>query len=400
MTRSARALLVLVLVVATLASALPASADGGDLRDRLDRVTSRIRTLDRRIDEATARRSELAAAVKDAAARLAESEAALVAAEERLVELDEAVRRRSGELRVLRGRLRDRYRELADVRRRLDAARATAREQARRAYVEAGVGMAQTMFSSEVLTQVAVGTGYLARFAADSREAAELLVRLEAVAAAAEAAVLADERAVAAAVTTLEADRRAARVAREAVAARRDELAADRERLEALLAEVDDAIDTWERELRSLEREEASIRRLIAARTARDGNRPGRLRRPVPGPIDSGFGPRVHPIYGTLRMHNGLDMDGPMGGPIVAAGAGRVIYAGWKGGYGKTVMIDHGGGMVTLYAHQSRLAVEVGQQVAAGQVVGYIGSTGLSTGPHLHFEVRIGGRPVDPMGYL
>jgi len=124
------------------------------------------------------------------------------------------------------------------------------------------------------------------------------------------------------------------------------------------------------------------------------------LVRPVPGVIESGFGPRFHPILGYSRMHNGLDMHCGSGDAIVAAEAGTVILAGTKGGFGKTIMIDHGGGMVTLYAHQSGYAVSTGDSVGAGQVVGYCGSTGLSTGPHLHFEVRINGDPVNPANYL
>jgi murein DD-endopeptidase MepM/ murein hydrolase activator NlpD len=99
-------------------------------------------------------------------------------------------------------------------------------------------------------------------------------------------------------------------------------------------------------------------------------------------------------------MHNGLDMNAAMGQPIVAAADGTVFFAAVKGGYGNSIMIDHGGGMVTLYAHQSRFAVGVGTRVSAGQVIGYAGSTGVSTGPHLHFEVRINGKPVNPVKYF
>ena len=122
--------------------------------------------------------------------------------------------------------------------------------------------------------------------------------------------------------------------------------------------------------------------------------------RPAPGPIVSGFGSRENPIGGGTGVHTGVDIAAPMGTPIRACKAGRVVIAGWQGGYGNAVVLDHGGGMGTLYGHQSSMAVSVGQTVASGQVIGYVGSTGNSTGPHLHFEVRIGGTPVNPIPYL
>jgi murein DD-endopeptidase MepM/ murein hydrolase activator NlpD len=122
--------------------------------------------------------------------------------------------------------------------------------------------------------------------------------------------------------------------------------------------------------------------------------------RPVPGAIGSGFGYRTHPITGSRRMHTGVDMHASSGEPIHSCRAGVVVSAGWNGGYGNAVVIDHGDGMATLYAHQSRIAAHVGQLIHTGEVLGYVGSTGMSTGPHLHFEVRIGGNPVDPVPYL
>ncbi len=120
------------------------------------------------------------------------------------------------------------------------------------------------------------------------------------------------------------------------------------------------------------------------------------LVRPVPGAITSGFGMRFHPILGYTRMHTGVDMHAAYGEPIKAAASGRIIFAAVRGGYGNCIIIDHGGGMTTLYGHQSSLNVSYDDHVTAGDVIGYVGSSGLATGPHLHFEVRIWGKPVDP----
>jgi murein DD-endopeptidase MepM/ murein hydrolase activator NlpD len=138
-----------------------------------------------------------------------------------------------------------------------------------------------------------------------------------------------------------------------------------------------------------------------AARASRggDGNFDPRssafgLAWPLRGPVTSGFG------YRWGRMHQGIDIGVPVGTPIHAAKSGTVIFVGSMSGYGNVVIIDHGGGFSTLYAHQSRTASSKGQQVSQGQVIGYSGNTGHSTGPHLHFETRINGNPQDPRRYL
>lgn len=123
-------------------------------------------------------------------------------------------------------------------------------------------------------------------------------------------------------------------------------------------------------------------------------------RRPVRGEqvrLAAGFGPRRHPILAVQRLHAGVDWAAPLGTPVSAAGKGRVVSAGHEGAYGNRVIIDHGGGWQTVYAQLSRFSVSVGDCVDASTAIGTIGSTGLSTGPHLHFEVRHGDQPVDPM---
>ncbi len=185
-----------------------------------------------------------------------------------------------------------------------------------------------------------------------------------------------------------------------------------------LKAEVEARVASWEAEVADFEAEDARLAEFIRAEEARlnpptpggNGNpsvapAPGTpsvsgFQWPINAPVSSGFGYRVHPIFGTKRLHKGLDLGAGSGTPIAAAKDGVVLSAGWQGGYGNTVVISHGDGITTLYAHQSSINVSAGQQVSRGDIVGYVGSTGWSTGPHLHFEVRVNGTAVDPRPYL
>jgi len=151
----------------------------------------------------------------------------------------------------------------------------------------------------------------------------------------------------------------------------------------------------------ALEQENERVRALL--QSVGDDTAPmgtGQLLRPVGGSITSGFGYRSDPISGRSAFHAGIDFGASCGTPVKAAGNGVVVSAGWQGGYGNATIINHGGGMATLYGHQQSISVGSGQTVTAGQVIGNVGSTGKSTGCHLHFEVRISGNPVDPRGYL
>lgn len=121
---------------------------------------------------------------------------------------------------------------------------------------------------------------------------------------------------------------------------------------------------------------------------------------PLSGPITSEYGWRTHPIYGNARYHSGIDIGGDYGMNIYAADSGTVTYSGWISGYGNTVIIDHGNGVSTLYGHNQSLTVNVGQNISQGDVIAHCGSTGNSTGPHCHFEVRVNGEPTNPYDYL
>jgi murein DD-endopeptidase MepM/ murein hydrolase activator NlpD len=161
---------------------------------------------------------------------------------------------------------------------------------------------------------------------------------------------------------------------------------------------------SMEAELAALERDSAAVESMLRSMqsSAAGKRRYSQYRGPVSGlpvrgRITSPYGYRTHPVLGGRRLHTGVDIAAPTGTPIYAVGNGEVIYAGWRGGYGNTVIVDHGGGRATLYAHMSSIGARVGQSVSKGQVIGRVGSTGISTGPHVHFELRINGRPVNPL---
>jgi murein DD-endopeptidase MepM/ murein hydrolase activator NlpD len=175
---------------------------------------------------------------------------------------------------------------------------------------------------------------------------------------------------------------------------------AELEIAQALVARVNRDISEFEGEVSALEKESEQIAAELAAKQSSGGESPGVIGWPINAAVGSGFGYRVHPIFGTKKLHTGIDLSAGAGTPIRAAEAGKVIMARTWGGYGRTVVIDHEGGLSTLYAHQSSILVSEGQRVGRGDVIGYVGCTGYCTGPHLHFETREWGTPVDPMKYL
>jgi murein DD-endopeptidase MepM/ murein hydrolase activator NlpD len=195
---------------------------------------------------------------------------------------------------------------------------------------------------------------------------------------------------------------RTARLIEEA-RARRTELTGNVRAKAVLLTRIQRERSLYEQVVEDLERTDrelvALIRRLQAAQ--RPGVVPSlRFRNmllPTRGRFTSGFGIRRHPIFGVRRMHSGVDIAAPRGSAVLAAADGTVAYTGWFGGYGKIVIIDHGEGVSTLYAHLSSILTQEGRPVRRGQLIARVGSTGYSTGPHVHFEVRHNGVPVNPL---
>lgn len=170
-----------------------------------------------------------------------------------------------------------------------------------------------------------------------------------------------------------------------------------------VLSSVSQERKALEEALAELERASAQLEamiRQIQAGSSGEALGTGVFVRPTPGNITSPYGMRWHPILKQHKMHTGVDIGASMGTSIVAADSGTVIFAGWMNGYGNTTVIDHGGGISTLYAHQSKFTVGKGATVNKGQEIGKVGSTGWSTGPHLHFEVRINGVHTNPMAYI
>jgi murein DD-endopeptidase MepM/ murein hydrolase activator NlpD len=196
----------------------------------------------------------------------------------------------------------------------------------------------------------------------------------------------------------------------------RTELATELEGLQTRLAdqqrlrtELERRIVEWRRRQDQLERDSAAMTAFIQREQARilgvgsgvvSASSVQGFIYPLRGPIASSFGMRKHPIYGDVRMHTGTDIDGKTGAPIVAAKEGRVIFAGAFGGYGNCVIMQHGTGVSSLYGHLSSIDVSVGNTIGKGEFIGRVGATGVATGPHLHFEVRLNGEPKDPMLFL
>lgn len=203
--------------------------------------------------------------------------------------------------------------------------------------------------------------------------------------------------------TTLEAQRASVEVTKSKLEARKRDLERVTRAKEDLMVELQEDIKAYEIEYDKLNDYAKQIEsKIIKLQSISGPYSGGKMAWPVPGysRISSSYGYRIHPIFKTKKLHTGIDIPAPTGTPIKAASNGKVIFAGWLGGYGKAVMVDHGGGIVTLYGHNSAFNVSVGKTVKRGDTIAKAGSTGNSTGPHSHFEVRKNGAYVDPLPWL
>lgn len=186
--------------------------------------------------------------------------------------------------------------------------------------------------------------------------------------------------------------------------AKQNYLASRKQDREVTMENLQSDRSAFERAIQELEASSQQLTRIIQQLSKPSNPEPrkgtGRFIWPASGPITSYYGMRLHSVLGVYKMHTGIDIGASYGSPVKAADGGSVIFVGSMGGYGNVVVIDHGGGITTLYAHLSSYSVSSGSSVSQGQVIARVGSTGWSTGPHLHFEVRVNGNHTDPLGYL
>jgi murein DD-endopeptidase MepM/ murein hydrolase activator NlpD len=393
-----RRLLGLALVCAAVLTAPSALADLAEDKQQID---SRIAELRDRIAEAKEREGTLTSDISAASEQID-------AVQTRVDDLDAEVTALEAELARQRARLAELRELLAQQTRVLAVVEANEREANERLenrvvsiYTNRRPGTIDVLLSVSSLDDLVSGLEYLQDIADRDREiAAEVAdARVKLAAERRRTQELRDEQArITAALAERTAERQAAL---DELVARRDELVSAQADRRSLLDKLRGERHDAQEDVRELERASAELADRIrsaqgsgSASTGSGAAPASGFIWPVEGPITSPFG------YRWGRMHEGIDIGVGFGTPIRAAASGTVIYAGWLGGYGNLVVVDHGGGLSTAYGHQQRIYVAYGQQVGQGEVLGEVGSTGHSFGPHLHFEVRVNGSPVDPLGYL
>ncbi|MFN8122529.1 MAG: peptidoglycan DD-metalloendopeptidase family protein [Thermoleophilia bacterium] len=363
-------------------------------------VDKRLQRAEQRLQQVRGREAVLTSQVAVYSGRIREVEAKLAPLQTRLTRLEDEVAQLEARLAVLNSRLDSARRRLADAETRLVQSQGALSDRLREIYrvgepdpilamLEAG-SLTDALETQAMLKRISDRDGALVSSA--KRYATEAQRARDEIRDARDEVQVSEERATAAA--------QELRTATDELKGRKAELEKVKGQRAALLSRVKGDREDIEAETKDLQRESAALAAKIVA--AQSGGRVSvdttissrGMIYPVNGPLTSGFGMR----WG--RMHEGIDIGVGTGTPVVAAASGTVISAGWGGGYGNLVVIDHGGGIATAYAHNSRLVVSAGQQVTQGTVIAYSGSTGHSTGPHVHFEVRVNGQAVDPIPYL
>ena len=404
MTKVARGLAV-VLAAILVAPPLAAHASDRTDRSRQAEIQQEIERLRGQLDEVAGDEAEVLADLRVTQRRKAEEQAQLAVIDQNvqaaMAELDAA----QAKLDAASAAAQEAEHHAEAITARLDDARDTLRDQAVSSFMRYGSSAEQldVVLRAKDINELHNAVAFVDTLA---ERQARIVNEFASVSEDASAAQSAAESARADAV----AQRNDVQAKAEALQAQRDQqaqataaAAAETAHEQTLLESIRARRAEYERKLKEQQDESDAIASLLRRRGSKGPHISGHgsLSAPLRDPeITSTFGYRIHPIYGDRRLHAGVDFRAPTGTPLLAAAAGEVVFAGWKSGYGNTTIIDHGGGLATLYAHQSSIGVRVGQDVQRGAVIGYSGATGNVTGPHLHFEVRVSGTPVDPLGYL
>jgi murein DD-endopeptidase MepM/ murein hydrolase activator NlpD len=371
-----------LLVLVTSASAQPGGDKLSNLQNKVDQATEREGVLTSNIVSMNERIQSLRGGVAKAAARLARLQVEVGAHEQLLSKVRTEYQRQS--------------RLLAAAQRQFDVARHQLSRRLVAAYEADQVDSVAVVLASESISNAIDQLEYLDAISARDRHVAEQAIRLKHRWSAIRARThrllvqVSDE--------TQAALLRASSVqaTRDRLSSSRESLRTERETKQETLAGVRESKEKWLADIAALQAGSADIGARLRSGGSHSGAAPSvaGLIWPVQGVLTSPFGMR----WG--RMHEGIDIGAAQGTPIYAAATGTVNYAGWESGYGNLTLIDHGNGLATAYGHQSQIAVSSGQAVSRGQLIGYVGSTGHSTGPHLHFEVRVNGVPNNPLNYL
>lgn len=391
--------LTLLVVLVLLASATPVAAQNA-IKDELEETAREMESLRQQMEAAAGDVSEWQNRIAATTSRMNEILGDLNRAEAVLADLDLAILETQSAISFTEFEISQKEAELAVTSSNISDTHHMVVTQAVELFKRGG-GQIQTAFDYESVQDAAVAVKYGSAVIQETNRALDSLEELRSQKEQ-QVALVEDQKATLNNhLSRLDDAQAQAELQRAIVEESRKQAEGELVNQKALLQTVRNEIAHFESELDALEAEEDRLFELLAREQSRGGIAPGVLWPPLdPGPIVSRYGLRVHPILGYARMHTGLDIDGDSGDEIVAAAGGTVIYSGYRGGYGNTVIIDHGGGMATLYAHQSKLVAQNGQKVSVADLIGYVGSTGLSTGPHLHFEVRLNGAHTDPAPYF
>jgi murein DD-endopeptidase MepM/ murein hydrolase activator NlpD len=392
-----RSLALLGLVLALVAAA-PAAADD-PVRQKAS-VDARVAALQAQISASKAQEGVLTSQLSAVADELQSAEDAVSSAEASVSSLEAELSSAQAQLDRLAALLDVQTQRLERLRNEYEKAIAILEARVRAAYIDEPPDMLAFLVSASSFDEVIDNVELLTRIGRQDQRIARQVATAKARTAAERRATLQTKRLQAAAVSAIAERTAEARAARDQLAAERDRLATVRSLKRSALADTRETRAEFVQEAESLAAQSAALAATIRGAQQQEGStgsgQPSAAGFiwPCDGVVTSGFGMR----WG--RMHEGIDIGCAYGAPNRAAAAGTVIYAGWMSGYGNLVVVDHGNGLSTAYAHASSLAVSLRQSVTQGQTVSYVGSTGHSTGPHLHFEVRVNGVAVDPLGYL